>query len=542
MVRSVLSVEFTDCLQDLNNHSTVAEMDRHLNQTAKRTLSRVTKGMQDGQCACLPDILRMIQTLTAKVPDLAVQELADLIKNDTVVLERVISVANSVGYNPTGLPISSVSEAIQIIGFDRVRSLSMALILLENSHAWQFTDERRQATLASLSAGLLAQELAPDVMVNPELAFICGALRGFGRIVLTTYLLDELKEIESDGPELASDADYIEALGMTPLDLGFHLMQASHMSPVLLKTLKDYRPDRYRRDLVTPEDRLLALADYSYQLAVRATGGYLSAEQFAEAIQQIHKRYKRVIEVEPELMVHNLRRVSQHLQGLVDSCGHDAFSQHGIECLKARSEKQDPPPAIVSDVQKIRVVELPLVEDEAKKLSDEGTKTWQSGLDHLRELSTRQPVAGLRAAVSSELLRATKAGFKADEGWLFLPPSSGDGFVFADGFGSHVFILQGRTRIHTSDQGVFGLCLKRGESVFIHDAASAKIRPHLPAWFCNNVQIRSFLLLSIRDNDRPCGLLLAGWKNMRQVEIQPAHARMIRELLGVASQLIKVAR
>jgi HD-like signal output (HDOD) protein len=114
-----------------------------MSSTRERTLAKIQQGMQDGVCACLPELLRMIHTLSAKVPELAVQELADLIKNDTVVLERVIHAANSVGYNPTGVPISSVGEAIQIIGFDRVRSLSMALILLENSHAWQYREERR---------------------------------------------------------------------------------------------------------------------------------------------------------------------------------------------------------------------------------------------------------------------------------------------------------------------------------------------------------------------------------------------------------------
>lgn len=496
---------------------------------ANTTLSRIVKGMEDGQCACLPDMLRMIHKLSEKVQDMAIQELANLIKNDTVVLEKVVSAANTIGYNPSGVEISSVGEAIQVIGFDRVRSLSMSLILLENANTWQFSDERRQATLTSLTSGIFAEQVAAEGSeVNPELAFLCGALRGFGRIVLATYMLDEFKEAEKLGGELTTDRAYREIFGLTPIELGHHLMEASHMSPTLLKTLKDYHPEKHRKSLLSPEDKLLAVADFSYQVAQVAINEAVSEEEFKKCTHRLKDRYKHVAEQIFPALDTVLKKTNDQLKALIRSSGPAAFPVKAVRCLQFRVEHADPPPPEPKKGPK-----------HATESPGEGTPQdldlWKAGIERMRAFA--QEGQELQGKVINDILETVRKGLACDECWAFLQLPGKPGYSFEQGLGAHSIILQGRTRVLPGERSIFGLCLSRRESIFINDARDPKIRAHLPDWYRNNVMLNSFVLLCLQNRERVVGLIFAGWRSAGEVEIKPEHSRLIHQLLSIATTM-----
>lgn len=473
----------------------------------------------------------MIHSLSEKVRDLAIQELADLIKNDTIVLERVVNAANTVGYNPLGVEITTVGEAIQVIGFDRVRSLSMSLILLENSNAWQYSDERKKATLASLTSGLMAEQLAADSgRVDPEVAFLCGALRGFGRIVLATYMLDDLREAEAlkQVESLPTDEAYKEVFGLTPIELSQHLMEASHMSPTLLKTLHDYHPERHKKELMAPEDRLLGIADYAYQLAQIAIEPAVGEAQFRKASEALRSRYAKVVEESPEQLDSVLQRTGRHLKALASSGAQSTFSRRAVDCISLRVDHVDPPkPAADKEQAKAQ---------EAARKEAEGTQSraaLEEGIERMRVLA--EGANGLHKKAIEELLKTVRQGLEAQECWAFLKVPGRTGFTFSQGLGTHSLLLEGRAVIQPREQSVFGLCLMRRETVFISNARDPKIKPHLPDWYLRNVQLNSFVLLCLQSKTEVVGLIFAGWKEAHQAEIRPEHAKLIHQLLGIVA-------
>jgi len=499
---------------------------------AEQTVKRIMKGMEDGQCACLPEMLRMIHNLSAKFHDLAIQELADLIKNDTIVLQKVVSAANTIGYNPSGADINSVGEAIQVIGFNRVRSLTMSLILLENANMWQFSEERREATLASLTSGILAQELAQSSeSAEPELAFLCGALRGFGRIVLATYMIDEFRGAEDLAPELTADRAYREVFGLTPIELGYHLMEASHMSPVLLKTLQGYNPARYRETILSAEDRLLGIADYAYQLAQVSLDPAVSGADYGKTIDVLNDRYKTVIKVPEGRLEDVLKETDHKLKALIASSGRDSFPRRALACLQYRIEKVDPPPPPARETAAGSTSKTP---DETEAESARA-RHWEDGIDRLRASSSEGKA--LKGPVLDDILRTVRQGLQADESWIFLRVPGKKGFHFRGGNGAHSLVLENRAAIGARESSIFGLCLKRKESIFISEARDPKIRPHLPPWFLQNVQLNSFVLLCLHHKTAVVGLIFAGWRASGEVEIPPGQARLIHRLLAVVSQM-----
>lgn len=477
----------------------------------------------------MPELVKMIHGLSGNVVELAVQELAELIKNDTVVLEKVIASANSIGYNPSGVPIYNINDAIQIIGFDRVRSLSMSLLLLESSHVWQDSDERRKATLQSLCSGLMAQAVAErSGTVNSDLAFICGALRGFGRIVLATYMVEELKTAEQLSKDLPPDNAYREVFGLTPLELGRRLLESSHMSPILLKSLREFKPERFARKLNSPEVRLLAICDYAYQLAEVTLADNISAEQFATISSQLAARFEKVVPDLQSLLEPVLNKTRAHVDVLMRSLGNTPTPNAALVALKQRIDGIDPPNSIMDDG----------VNDSPPPVTPNAHTHAETDLlrQNLDELLAQQDRLDAAAKVPiAKLLDILRHGFTANETWVFLRQPNYSGFRFVEGHGSHVIQLKNRVGISLDDASVFGLCLARRENIYIRKAYDKKIFNHLPLWYRRNVQVGSFLLLCLKSDTSVQGMIFIGWKEPREEPILPEHVKLAQRILALFS-------
>lgn len=492
----------------------------------KATVLKVVEGMADGQCACLPEMLRMIHTLSEKVPDLAVEELADLIKNDTVVLQKVVAAANTIGYNPGNIEITNIGEAIQVIGFGRVRSLCMSLILLENSNAWQYSDDRRMATLASLTSGIMAEQVAATADIDPDLAFICAALRGFGRIVLSTYMLEEFQEAEELSTELTSDKAYREIFGVTPIELAHHLMESQHMSPALLKTLKSYSPEKFRSRILFPEEKLLVVSDFAYEVASMTIDGHVDDTTYRNKVKALREDYGESLGVNLPPVDKILMHTQEQIQALVTTIGKSDLSQKAFRNFDHRINRVDPPKPPPRKSK-----ELMEQEEAEASLTDH----WQESIERMRAFATEGEA--LQGKVVNDILKTLRKGLAADEAWIFLKEKGQKNLILQQGIGAHSFILEGRTRIRLAEPSLFGLCLGRGENLFINDCRDPKVRIHMPDWYKNNVQLNAFILLCLKSRDRVLGLIFIGWRNAGDTKIRPEHSRLIHELLQVVASM-----
>src|SRR5262245_34830607 len=127
---------------------------------AARTLDRAASALQTARVACLPEIVKLLRTLSGKSDEVSVSELAEIIQNDAVVMSKVIGAANTLGYNPNAVPVNSVIQAIHVIGYERIRSLAMSLMLAEQASRGQSAEEQREVAAQALIAGCIAQSMA----------------------------------------------------------------------------------------------------------------------------------------------------------------------------------------------------------------------------------------------------------------------------------------------------------------------------------------------------------------------------------------------
>ena len=111
--------------------------------------------------------------------------LARVILQDPPLTSRVLRVANSAFYNPGGRPISMVSRAVMVLGFDSIRSIctSIAIVeaLLNGVARDRLLDEIAQALHAAVVSRFLARHAHDPA---PEEVFVSTLLRRIGQMVL----------------------------------------------------------------------------------------------------------------------------------------------------------------------------------------------------------------------------------------------------------------------------------------------------------------------------------------------------------------------
>lgn len=512
-----------------------------MNEKAKQTIRTVEQGMQKGQTACMPELVRIINTLSMNIQDLPIYQLSEMIQNDPIILQKVIDASNKIGYNPLNIPVDSLASAIQVVGFDRVRSLTMSMILLENAHKEQYSPERQKAALHALTAGLLSQRLAEHVTqhIDRDRAFVCGALRGYGAILLATYLPTETETVEKHSTHKTRERKYTEEFGLTQLELSRYIISKSDMPLTILTGLDHFNskaPNENLSERLSTEDLIIGVSEFGHQLAEIALDPEISQNEFTSTIQSLAVKFGKVLKRDFEFYSEQLQHTYEYIGKLRFNTASSSFPQNGYNCLKARYLNQEPPkPNQGEQDQPDDPFGFPSHDAPAIQNLAGTPDYWAETCEKICAIETK---SGLSKSTIDTLFGIMAKGFAPDEIWLFLPnESSRQKFKLTYNVGTHEMLLGNKTTIQTREDSIFGLCLRRREILVIRDAQQKQIIPHLPSWYRENVNLNSFVLCSIHENERPAGLVYIGWKAATNFQIQPELAPYLRKILAKIAKL-----
>jgi hypothetical protein len=193
-------------------------------------------------------------------PDCSIDHLSKLISAEPILSARVVSIANSVAYNPSGRAMSDVRSAVSRLGFNTLRTMATAVIVrqmqgMSHSPEHRLLAERLWAHTAHVAA--LARVIARRVTKqDPEAAFFAGIVHEVGSFYLISRatafpgLLESGLEAWYDEGEAQVGRAVVLALGvpanireglealwdgylaMPPQTLGDTLLLADQLSPV----------------------------------------------------------------------------------------------------------------------------------------------------------------------------------------------------------------------------------------------------------------------------------------------------------------------
>lgn len=118
--------------------------------------------------------------------DDSMQELGNLILSDVYLTQRILTLANSVMYRLHGTStITTISKSIVVIGFEQVKLLALALILVDRLENKAQAQAMKTEFARALRASTLAQEFAGALLPRyREQAGIAGLLSSAARLLI----------------------------------------------------------------------------------------------------------------------------------------------------------------------------------------------------------------------------------------------------------------------------------------------------------------------------------------------------------------------
>jgi len=171
--------------------------EEQITTTPSANLSEIFAKMNMGELPAMSINVQKLVSLTNSQWSTSA-DLAKVILQDYSLTNKVLQVVNS-AYYALAQPCNSISQAVNILGFDTIRDMAIAIALFEDFIKSGVDKEGISKLLArSFLSGTLARNLveAKKINVASEETFICTMFHNLGKIILCIYLPEKYREIE----------------------------------------------------------------------------------------------------------------------------------------------------------------------------------------------------------------------------------------------------------------------------------------------------------------------------------------------------------
>lgn len=510
------------------------------NRLARKTIIGIQSALENKQTAAITEIIQIIQQLAAKAFSISIGELSELIGRDPTITEKVISSANTLGYNPGGLAVSTISDSIHTVGFEKIRNLAISLMLAENSGLGRNTYEQRNNAALSVCSGMLAGELVKrsgQGSSNSDLLFVCASLRNYGRLLLSTFMVDDYRTARSYALDSSEEEGFIEVFGITDLDLGFEILQRTNLPRNIVNALKALKADLLKRPVQSEEDEIIVLSEMAAKLSSIVFDEKISPDEFNEAIANTLSRYSLAFPVRIEAVTEALLAVDETMTALNRAIGLTESQSPASVMLQARLEgnplPEPPPYARIS----ARLKQKTLAEmnpEERKTFSDatfaQAVETIDSyltpgGKVDLERIFTSVSTAFKEAADLENCLIFIREEFDPQ----CLSARYGEGPIFPK--------VKNRPVVSPSKKDIFSICLDRREDILIEDTNAGKIRSVIPEWIHAAGDTSSFIMLPVNFDDKLQSIIVGTVSHDRQINLNEVDLRHLRSIRAKISKL-----
>lgn len=146
-------------------------------------------------------VTRVVQM--ASSDDEAVRGLAHFVLSDVALTQKILRVSNTVSYRTTtSSPVTTISKAIFLLGFDTVKTVALAMLLVDGMSGKRAKHVRAELAHA-MCASVVGCELAKSSQFrDAEEAAIAALFKNMGRVLLASHdheLYDEMLALIQDG-------------------------------------------------------------------------------------------------------------------------------------------------------------------------------------------------------------------------------------------------------------------------------------------------------------------------------------------------------
>jgi HD-like signal output (HDOD) protein len=449
--------------------------------------------------------------------DEAIRELANIILSDVALTQTILRISNTVVYrSSSGSPVTTVSKAILILGFDTIKTSALAMLLVDGMPSRHANIVRTELAHA-LGASIIGRELARrSQFKDAEEAAVAALFKNIGRVIVAAHepeLYTRIGELVDNGTHTPLQAA-MQVLGCSFDLLGKAVLQQWHIPDTIVQALPPL-PVGILRSPKGRQEWLQQVAAFSAAATKLLSG--LDEPDHEEAAEMLLKRFGPALHLDREKLDDLLQLAASELQ---------VFADHSnlADDYELMNESADEAPA-----------EQPPAEAEAEPALPEDLRMQTFDVAGSLRVTARHPsgkplnARDLLLAGMQDVTQMLAGGeVRVNDLMLLVLETlySSLGFRFATVCLKDAQTGQFRARIAMGQDGaarksgfvfspsasgdLFSLALEKDVDLMISDASVPKVRELLPQWHRSLLpDSRSFMVLPLVVNKRQIGLFYA---------------------------------
>ncbi len=243
-----------------------------------------------------------INRMTGDGASASADRLAQIVLRDFALTNKILKLVNSAFYGARSSEVSSISQAIVIMGVDRLRMVANSLTLFGHLRGDGAPVELKDSMIRSLLAGMLARHLAKAMKIKrAEEAFILGMFEPLGENLCIYYFRDEYLDIADavDERGLTKDAAARGILGVTFHELGSAVAKTWQLPDAILEVIRGL-PEGPRPAAANVDEQLRDIAVFCARISDLNKSGTPTEKD--HALGKLLEQFRATIPVKLDVM------------------------------------------------------------------------------------------------------------------------------------------------------------------------------------------------------------------------------------------------
>jgi len=219
-------------------------------------------------------------------------ELANVILKDMSLTNRLLKVVNSSFYGNLSGRVTTISRAVFLLGFEKVRMAAASLMIFDHLQNKSQAADLKDAALSSFFSAVIAKDVSENLMFgNTEEIFICALLHNVGKHLVICYFPEEYNEIKNmiAVKEIDEQSASREVLGVSYSELGMGITKTWNFPDKIIESMDVVR-EKQAKASETEADVLRKIANYANELCSITAG--TDESKRGEALQALSEKYQ----------------------------------------------------------------------------------------------------------------------------------------------------------------------------------------------------------------------------------------------------------
>ena len=480
----------------------------------------------------------------------SVSSVTNQILKDVALTNKLLRVVNSAHYARGG-SISTVSRAVNLVGFNGIRNMALSLVLLEHmqdkAHAAQLKDE----FVRSLLAGTIGAEMCSGAKETEE-AFIGAMFQNMGRLLTQFYFPEEAEQVrnlmQSEKPAITETTASLRVLGMSFEALGIGIAKSWGLPDSIQRCMK--HPVGSPPSVVSADsmERMRWVASASNDMADVLLK--FDPENAEPHIAQVARKYAKAVGSSEKLMSGAVDRakvklvdmaVAMEIRVKPNSAAHKLLHTHEDAPISLSDSKLPVTEGNISSLELHATQALDIREQVPAIKSTQVAETLAAGIQDI----TNAMVEDFKLTDVLRMILETMFRAMDFDRVIFCmrDPKTETvigRFGLGEGVESHVKGFKVPLKAATPD--LFGVVCIKGVDSMISDASEARILARLPEWYLKSLNAPAFLLLPLQVKGAPFGLIYADKTKKGALELDEKELALLRTLRNQAVMAFKQSR